>query len=56
MLINNKNLIKTIKRVDLTNEQETNLNAHYNTDKLHPKKAGYDHFSKIIQNFLESLI
>ena len=26
MLINNKNLIKTIKRVDLTNEQETNLN------------------------------
>ena len=26
MLINNKNLIKTIKRIDLTNEQETNLN------------------------------
>ena len=26
MLINNKSLIKTIKRVDLTNEQETNLN------------------------------
>ena len=26
MLINNKNLIKTIKRVDLTTEQETNLN------------------------------
>ena len=26
MLINDKNLIKTIKRVDLTNEQETNLN------------------------------
>ena len=26
MLINNKNLIKTIKRVNLTNEQETNLN------------------------------
>ena len=26
MLINNENLIKTIKRVDLTNEQETNLN------------------------------
>ena len=26
MLINNKNLIKTIKRVDLTNEQEANLN------------------------------
>ena len=28
MLINNKNLIKTIKRVDLTNEQETNLIIH----------------------------
>ena len=27
MLINNKNLIKTIKRVDLTNEQEANLNT-----------------------------
>ena len=26
MLINNKSLIKTIKRVDLTTEQETNLN------------------------------
>ena len=26
MLINNKNLIKTIKKIDLTNEQETNLN------------------------------
>ena len=26
MLINNKSLIKTIKRIDLTNEQETNLN------------------------------
>ena len=26
MLINNKNLIKTIKRIDLTTEQETNLN------------------------------
>ena len=26
MLINNKHLIKTIKRIDLTNEQETNLN------------------------------
>ena len=26
MLINNKNLIKTIKRIDLTNEQENNLN------------------------------
>ena len=28
MLINNKSLIKTIKRVDLTNEQETNLVAN----------------------------
>ena len=26
MLINNKNLIKTIKRIDLTSEQEANLN------------------------------
>ena len=26
MLINNKSLIKTIKRIDLTNEQEANLN------------------------------
>ena len=34
----------------------SNLNAYYNTDKLHPKEAGHEHFSKIIQNFLESLI
>lgn len=34
----------------------SNLNSYYNTDKLHPKEAGHEHFSKIIQSFLESLI
>ena len=34
----------------------SNLNSYYNTDKLHPKEAGHEHISKIIQSFLESLI
>ncbi len=38
------------------NLEEWKLNHNYNIDKLHPKEAGHEHFSKIIQNFLESLI
>ena len=57
MLINNKNLIKTIKRVDLTNEQETNLNEIPNikNDLNNIKNTELENLNTAIQT-LETLV
>ena len=57
MLINNKNLIKTIKRVDLTNEQETNLNeiSNIKNDLNNIKNTELENLNTAI-NTLETLI
>lgn len=57
MLINNKNLIKTIKRVDLTNEQETNLNeiSNIKNDLNNIKNTELENLNTAV-NTLETLI
>ena len=57
MLINNKNLIKTIKRVDLTNEQETNLNeiSNIKNDLNNIKNTELENLNTAIQT-LETLV
>ena len=57
MLINNKNLIKTIKRVDLTNEQETNLNeiSNIKNDLNNIKNTELENLNTAI-NTLETLV
>ena len=57
MLINDKNLIKTIKRVDLTNEQETNLNEIPNikNDLNNIKDTELENLNTAI-NTLETLV
>ena len=57
MLINNKNLIKTIKRVDLTNEQETNLNeiSNIKNDLNNIKNTELQNLNTAIQT-LETLV
>jgi hypothetical protein len=57
MLINNKSLIKTIKRVDLTNEQETNLNeiSNIKNDLNNIKNTELENLNITI-NTLETLV
>ena len=57
MLINDKNLIKTIKRVDLTNEQETNLNeiSNIKNDLNNIKNTELENLNTAIQT-LETLV
>ena len=57
MLINNKNLIKTIKRVDLTTEQETNLNeiSNIKNDLNNIKNTELENLNTTI-NTLETLV
>ena len=57
MLINNKNLIKTIKRVDLTTEQETNLNeiSNIKNDLNNIKNTELENLNTAI-NTLETLV
>ena len=57
MLINNKSLIKTIKRVDLTNEQETNLNeiSNIKNDLNNIKNTELENLNTAI-NTLETLV
>ena len=57
MLINNKNLIKTIKRVDLTTEQETNLNeiSNIKNDLNNIKNTELQNLNNSIQT-LETLV
>ena len=57
MLINNKNLIKTIKRVDLTTEQETNLNeiSNIKNDLNDIKNTELENLNTSIQT-LETLV
>ena len=57
MLINNKNLIKTIKRVDLTTEQETNLNeiSNIKNDLNNIKNTELENLNTAIQT-LETLV
>ena len=57
MLINNKNLIKTIKRVDLTTEQETNLNeiSNIKNDLNNIKNTELQNLNTAI-NTLETLV
>ena len=57
MLINNKNLIKTIKRVDLTTEQETNLNeiSNIKNDLNNIKNTELQNLNTAIQT-LETLV
>ena len=57
MLINNENLIKTIKRVDLTTEQETNLNeiSNIKNDLNNIKNTELENLNTAI-NTLETLV
>ena len=57
MLINNKNLIKTIKKIDLTNEQETNLNeiSNIKNDLNNIKNTELENLNTAIQT-LETLV